>query len=486
MAAPAKKKWYHIQWYSDTDTEEERKFIVKLDYLIVPYAVLAYWVKYIDQSNLNNAYVAGLKEDLGFEGNELVQLQTFYIIGAVTGQIPFFFLLTYIPIHWLIPFLDITWGIFTLLQYRVTGFAELAAYRFLVGWFEAAFFPVMHYLFGSWYRGDEIARRGGIFYVGLSLGTLTAGLIQAGASARLDGVRGLEGWRWMYIICAVITIPIGILGFFVIPGTPDQPNRRVLTQHDIDVGEKRLNRAGHQSHGKFKFSDLKSVVFKYQFWAIILVDVLFWNAGIHTSSGSFLLWIKSLGRYSQARVNELGTIAPGLGIFYTLFVCFASDLVLGPAWAITMAHTWNIIGLIILVIWKVPESALWFAYATIYASYSMSSVFHGWVNTQLRAAPAERAFTLVLINAISQSSTAWTPLLVFRTVEAPRFPKGFAFTLGSAILLLVATHALHQYLKHRDPQAEKPTIVDEEASGTFPSEDAKAPVSQARKDEVSE
>jgi hypothetical protein len=48
-----KKKWYHIQWYSDTDTPEERKFITKLDLLIVPYAVISYWVKYIDQSNLS-------------------------------------------------------------------------------------------------------------------------------------------------------------------------------------------------------------------------------------------------------------------------------------------------------------------------------------------------------------------------------------------------------------------------------------------------
>lgn len=49
MASPPAKKWYHIRWYSDTDTKEERKFIRKIDALIVPYAVLAYWVKYIDQ-----------------------------------------------------------------------------------------------------------------------------------------------------------------------------------------------------------------------------------------------------------------------------------------------------------------------------------------------------------------------------------------------------------------------------------------------------
>lgn len=52
--------------------------------------------------------------------------------------------------HYLIPFLDIVWGIFTLLQYRVHSFAELAAYRFLIAWFEAAFFPAVHYILGDY------------------------------------------------------------------------------------------------------------------------------------------------------------------------------------------------------------------------------------------------------------------------------------------------------------------------------------------------
>lgn len=36
----------------------------------------------------DNAYVSGLNEDLGLHGNELVQLQTMYTIGAVVGQLP--------------------------------------------------------------------------------------------------------------------------------------------------------------------------------------------------------------------------------------------------------------------------------------------------------------------------------------------------------------------------------------------------------------
>lgn len=53
MAGHKHKPWYRIKWFSDDDTHEERRLIVKLDLLIVPYAFLSYWTKYIDQANLS-------------------------------------------------------------------------------------------------------------------------------------------------------------------------------------------------------------------------------------------------------------------------------------------------------------------------------------------------------------------------------------------------------------------------------------------------
>jgi MFS family permease len=76
----------------------------------------------------------------------------------------------------------------------------------------------MYYVFGSWYRGHKIARRGGIFYLGASLGNLTAGLIASGTTSGLSNVKGIAGWRWMYIICTVISLPLGIAGLFLISG----------------------------------------------------------------------------------------------------------------------------------------------------------------------------------------------------------------------------------------------------------------------------
>lgn len=267
---------------------------------------------------------------------------------------------------------------------------------------------------------------------------------------------GLEGWRWMYIICAIITIPVGILGYFVIPGTVDQPNRWVVNDHDVAVARERLEKHGHVTKGKMKFSHIKKTLLGLRFWTVVVTDVLFWNAGIHKNTASFLLWIKSIapGRFSVAKINELGTIAPALGIGYTLFACFASDMYLGPAWAITMCSVLNAVGLAVLTAWTVPEGALWFGFATMFWSNALSSVFHGWVNNLLRDSPEERSFTLVLINLLSQSSTAWTPLLTFPTVEAPRYRKGYSFCLGCAVALIAFTWIMHYYLK-RDARSFK-------------------------------
>ncbi|KAL2423253.1 putative transporter SEO1 [Exophiala dermatitidis] len=407
MSEKQKRGWKPFGWwFKATDTPDERRLLTKLDLLIVPYAVLAYWTMFFDQANLNNAYVSGLKEDLGFYGNELVQLQTLYNLGATLGQIPFAYIFTRVPMSWVIPFLNVAWGIFTLTQYRITSYAELAAYRFLVGVFEGVYFPAVHYVLGAWYRGTEIGRRGGMFYCGLPTGILTASFIQSAASASLDGRAGLAGWRWMFIICGVLTIPIGILGYFVLPGTPDKPNRIVLNDKDLEVSKARLARDNHGIDQTFKWSNLKKAYRNKKIWGFIILDVLFWQAGLMVTSGAFLLWLKSLDRYSDSKLNALGAIPSAVGIFSVLLICFSSDLFLGPVWAIT-----------------------------------------GWVNTELRANAVERSITLITINIIAQSTTAWTPLLVQKTVDAPRFKIGYSFVLGCSICLILWSHVLNTVFK---------------------------------------
>lgn len=58
-------KWYN--WFAPDMSTQEKKLLLKLDVLLAFYSMIAYWVKYLDTVNLNNAYVSGMKEEIGFK-----------------------------------------------------------------------------------------------------------------------------------------------------------------------------------------------------------------------------------------------------------------------------------------------------------------------------------------------------------------------------------------------------------------------------------
>ena len=297
------------------------------------------------------------------------------------------------------------------------------------------------FVLGSWYRVDEIGRRGSLFYIGLTLGTLTSGLLQGAASKNLDGVNGLAGWRWMFIITSLVTLPLAFIGPFLWPGTPDKPNRLVLSKHEIALARTRLERHGAQLNAlPFTWARLRKIVTGWHFYTLVIWDIFFYNTG--ANSAAFLLWIKSLHRFDVPTINNLGTITPALGIFYVVFAGISADLFLGRAGTITLACLYNLTGLIILSIWNVPEAAKWFAYSTNYSAYAVAPVLYGWANSILRHNVEERALILVLMTAIGTSTNAWIPVLVYPTVEAPKFPKGFPFSAAMVVGLLIMTQVV--------------------------------------------
>ena len=56
-----KRPWWKIRWFSEDLSKEERKLVMKLDLLIVPYAFLSYWVKYIDQANMSELNIISMQ-----------------------------------------------------------------------------------------------------------------------------------------------------------------------------------------------------------------------------------------------------------------------------------------------------------------------------------------------------------------------------------------------------------------------------------------
>lgn len=66
-----KRGWKSYLWDTFDKSPEERKFLFKLDAALLTFASLGYFIKYLDQINVNNAFVSGMKEDLGLYGNQV-------------------------------------------------------------------------------------------------------------------------------------------------------------------------------------------------------------------------------------------------------------------------------------------------------------------------------------------------------------------------------------------------------------------------------
>jgi len=66
----------------------ERKLIRKLDFFILTFCCLSYFVNYLDRTNLTNAYVTGMREELHFKGNQLNQINTVFTVGYKIAQVP--------------------------------------------------------------------------------------------------------------------------------------------------------------------------------------------------------------------------------------------------------------------------------------------------------------------------------------------------------------------------------------------------------------
>lgn len=78
-----------VVWGKPAATKTERRLLVKLDTVILSFCCLMYWVNYLDRMNLNNAYVSGMREDLGFQGNQLNVINTSEYLSNGALEWPF-------------------------------------------------------------------------------------------------------------------------------------------------------------------------------------------------------------------------------------------------------------------------------------------------------------------------------------------------------------------------------------------------------------
>ncbi|KAB5577961.1 pantothenate transporter [Coniochaeta sp. 2T2.1] len=448
---PARQKFWH--YFSPEDTPAERRLILKLDGLIMVFLFLAYWGKVLDSSATGTAYVSGMKEDLRMFGNELNYLNTVYLCGFITLQIPMTMLMTRFSVNYFLPAADLLWGIFTLVQYTSTSVKQLYAFRFLVGMLGGFFFPAAMWYMGCWYKRNELSRRGAFFFIASQVGGMSSGYIQAGAYAHLNGVHGIEGWRWLYIICFAATIPIAFVGFIFLPGTPDRPNLRFLTADDIALARARMASEHRQPRQKITIKIIRNVVFKgWHFWVLVAFAFFFSQADGVTSNSGLPLWLKQQG-YGVEAINTITTASPAVTIVSSIVWGIVADAydAKGPLIGLTAAL--NIFACVCLAIWDVPVGLKFFAFYLTGTANAIASIIYSWANEICAGNAEERALVISTMNTIGNAFGAWLPIFVWKTVDAPRYLVGYNWTIALNVCMVSMLFVLSWFWNREQREA---------------------------------
>ncbi|KAL2279671.1 hypothetical protein FJTKL_13220 [Diaporthe vaccinii] len=146
----------YLHWYQPDQAEEEKRLILKLDLSILIFGCLSFFTKYLDQQSITNAYVSGMREDIGLKGDDLNYITATFWALYCTFMIPACYFMTYYPANIVLPALEVGWGLSTFGLAWARTVETIYAMRFFTGVFECCSFTGTIYIIGSWYKLGEI------------------------------------------------------------------------------------------------------------------------------------------------------------------------------------------------------------------------------------------------------------------------------------------------------------------------------------------
>jgi ACS family tartrate transporter-like MFS transporter len=200
-------------------TALERETMRRVTMRIVPLVFALYVVGFLDRVNIAIASLR-MNEDIGLSAAAYGLGSGIFFLGYALFEVPSNILLARVGARWWLARIAVTWGILACAMALVTGPKTFFVLRLLLGFAEAGFFPGVIYYFTQWFPDHRRARATSVFTIGIPVSSLIGGPLGA-ALLGLDGIAGLAGWQWLFLIEG---FPSVLLGIAVLLWLPDRPS----------------------------------------------------------------------------------------------------------------------------------------------------------------------------------------------------------------------------------------------------------------------
>ncbi|TLD11714.1 hypothetical protein PspLS_11790 [Pyricularia sp. CBS 133598] len=440
-----------------SDTEgvgevNEKALLRKIDWKLLPAVGILYLLSFLDWSNVGNARIEGLLDDLGMSGDQYLTGLTIYFVGYVIFEIPCNIILKRTTPQLWLPTLTVAWGIVATLMGIVTNPAGFLAARFFLGVTESGLFPGVVYYFSMWYQRRERQYRIALFFSGAALAGAFGGILAWGIG-HMRGVVWDNSWRWIFILEGIATVIVAFAAYFFIQNYPD-------TATFLSPAEKRT------IHARLA-ADSDATLDERFNWANVtaaLRDPACWlyGLGFHTVSlplytlSLFLPTIIANLGYTSA-VAQLLTIPPyAFAFITTLTVASLSEKYRRRALPIAGSAALAIVGYIILLANTNPVARPGVSYLGTFLAaggiYPAVALVLSWPAINVSGQTKRAVANGMQISIGNLGAVLGTQL--YRSGDGPRFIVGHSFAMGYLVANIIVVLTLWRLLSRENARRE--------------------------------
>jgi D-galactonate transporter len=296
----------------------------KITLRILPLLFLCYLFAFLDRINIGYAKLE-MSSDLGFS-------EAVYGLGA--GIFFFSYLLFEVPSNMLLERIGarltmlrilVLWGMTSAATMFVSSPTQFYVARFLLGIFEGGFFPGIILYLTYWFPSSRRGRVTGMFMFAVPVAGIVGGPVSGLIMTAMDGMHGMRGWQWMFLLEGIPSISLGFICYFFLADNPAKATWLSAAEKAgvmADLAAEKDNRNGSvHGHAAGRF---RAAVTDGRVWILALI---YFSAACANYAFTFWLptMIKSLGVGSLALIGWYSAIPYLFAGFGVLGITWSSD-----------------------------------------------------------------------------------------------------------------------------------------------------------------
>ncbi|CDO74469.1 hypothetical protein BN946_scf184979.g24 [Trametes cinnabarina] len=368
----------------------------------------------------------------------------FFIAYALFETPENYLLKKYTPSRWL-AFLMFMWGVMTMITAACKNFAALVALRFLLGVFEAGLFPGIVYCLTFWYKPNERAVRIALIVACATLGGAFGGAI-AFAVGKMNGVRSMEAWRWLFLFEGAPCCVCAIFTWFVFPDFPETVTW--LSAEERELAVERIKGVASLGQHKLSWGEARDTLTDWRLYVHYLLFVAF-SVGFASMSQFAPTIVQGLGY--EGLSAQLFTVPPyAIGFVVCVVVAWVSDHY--EMRAVGAACSFLICGIAFLVEALLPPTAFVARYGVLCVAlpfaFAISAPCLSWLTANLRNTTA---ITLAVpLNVSIATIGQITGSFIYKSSESPSFPTGHYTNAGFMVAGALGALALRVFYVRRN------------------------------------